>query len=1131
MASIWFCCILVAVTGPAFAFSQCKYDGNLFQPFTQVYKFYDEKRDWCSVGICRFDGTIWKLIDLSCRRKTTERPTSPERMTPPVKATVTQSGCLYEGKAYSPGSEIFRGVEKIKNVCYTLVCSVSGDVVVKNRRRCRSATVPPVTENEIRLRTSSKHTSEKIEVMTKEGKVDTTANSPVTRQPEITDQFQTTEQPRTGQLETAGIIETAEQPRTGQLETAGIIETTEQPRTGQLVTRDIIKTTEQPRTGQLVTTDVLQTTEQPRTGQLITTDIVEIRQPEKTDRLETTEQPLTTPPYTTVPWPETTAEHTKPFGCYYNTKYYRPGSTIYEGYDESSDWCYGARCSSDGSVLHWDTWNCKGRHKTTAEPTTVPPTPFHTTAYPTKAQTTKFVTPEKNLGTEPRTERPNIEDPKEVPTTKFITPENSHETEPPTGGPNAKDPTEVPTRKYITSENNLENEARVEGPTVPMTGEEVVGPTTEVATPEDSLKTKEPYTAEPKTTEQRQELTTEPPFKLGCYKNGEFFPPGSMISSGYDKASHRCYGLQCSYEGETISFDTPNCKRGDVTTRTLEESTMPLITTVPPTEKLPVDTELGKTTAHSTGESSVVTDSIPTSKGNNGATISEITVPKTALPLTTIPTTLPTRRGCYENGKFFPPGSDISEGYDESSDWCYGSICDTNGEVISWDTWNCKKKSTTPPAATTPPIPTTLPDTTLPFPTTPTGCYENGKFYPPGSDMSSGYEESSDWCYGSICSVDGVVISWDRWNCKKKTTIPPATTTPPIPTTLPDTTTPSTTYGCFYEGRRYEPEEQISEGYDESSNWCYGLYCGYDGQVSTWDKFDCKGTTVQPTTTPPQTTTPQPQTLQRCYHKGRYYVPGEPVLEEFDPAYGLCYDAYCGENGDIVKLNEPICKGSALATTITTGKPLKTNPVDSTVPVTTVENDVRIPLPTTTTTTESDIVDPQATTTATTTEVTFNKKCFYDGQYISPGEDVYQKYDARENWCYGLVCDESSSLVYWEKLDCKMATTTPRPLLSLPLESILEKIAASKLSKHGSVMEQKEEEPKKPERCLYKGLEFMANQFIKKVCGEYGRCSVLFCNHKGIVVPKLLSDITRKEDTPERRFIFQSTKEKLSKGF
>ena len=48
--------------------------------------------------------------------------------------------------------------------------------------------------------------------------------------------------------------------------------------------------------------------------------------------------------------------------------------------------------------------------------------------------------------------------------------------------------------------------------------------------------------------------------------------------------------------------------------------------------------------------------------------------------------------GCLVNGNFFPPGASISEGYDESSDWCYGEYCDRYGEVINWDTWNCKGK-------------------------------------------------------------------------------------------------------------------------------------------------------------------------------------------------------------------------------------------------------------------------------------------------------------------------------------------------------------------------------------------------------------------------------------------------------
>ena len=79
--------------------------------------------------------------------------------------------------------------------------------------------------------------------------------------------------------------------------------------------------------------------------------------------------------------------------------------------------------------------------------------------------------------------------------------------------------------------------------------------------------------------------------------------------------------------------------------------------------------------------------------------------------------------------------------------------------------------------------PTTVPMTTTPPITIPFGCQgDNGKVYGPGEKISEGFDETSNWCYGSYCSHDGNIIQWDNFNCK---------TTPP--TTVPMTTTPPTT--------------------------------------------------------------------------------------------------------------------------------------------------------------------------------------------------------------------------------------------------------------------------------------------------------------------------------------------------
>ena len=84
------------------------------------------------------------------------------------------------------------------------------------------------------------------------------------------------------------------------------------------------------------------------------------------------------------------------------------------------------------------------------------------------------------------------------------------------------------------------------------------------------------------------------------------------------------------------------------------------------------------------------------------------------------------------------------------------------------------------------------PQSTKPWPqsTKPPGCYDdNGKYYPPGSQISKGEDRESNWCFGSYCSYDGQVLQWDNFNC-----YPTPTTTPssaPPPTSPPSTTSPT----------------------------------------------------------------------------------------------------------------------------------------------------------------------------------------------------------------------------------------------------------------------------------------------------------------------------------------------------
>lgn len=68
-------------------------------------------------------------------------------------------------------------------------------------------------------------------------------------------------------------------------------------------------------------------------------------------------------------------------------------------------------------------------------------------------------------------------------------------------------------------------------------------------------------------------------------------------------------------------------------------------------------------------------------------------------PTTPPPPTNPP--GCQVNGQFFAPGSEISRGEDREANWCFGTFCDDEGNVLHWDNFYCYP-TTTPPSTTEP---------------------------------------------------------------------------------------------------------------------------------------------------------------------------------------------------------------------------------------------------------------------------------------------------------------------------------------------------------------------------------------------------------------------------------------------
>lgn len=185
----------------------------------------------------------------------------------------------------------------------------------------------------------------------------------------------------------------------------------------------------------------------------------------------------------------------------------------------------------------------------------------------------------------------------------------------------------------------------------------------------------------------------------GCFHEGKWYPRNSEISRGYDGKSW-CHGTYCDQSGQIVAWDNFHCS---TTTATTYTTTTPVHTT-----------------------------------------------------LTEIPTTLPpTPVGCYQSGKWFSPGSVISRG--SSYGWCYGTYCDDQGNIVSWDDWSC---STTAQPTT---IPTLHPAyfTTEP----PSGCNFRGWLYNLGSEISIAWSGGGR-CHGKRCSDDAQIITWLAFDCK-----------------------------------------------------------------------------------------------------------------------------------------------------------------------------------------------------------------------------------------------------------------------------------------------------------------------------------------------------------------------------
>lgn len=160
-------------------------------------------------------------------------------------------------------------------------------------------------------------------------------------------------------------------------------------------------------------------------------------------------------------------------------------------------------------------------------------------------------------------------------------------------------------------------------------------------------------------------------------------------------------------------------------------------------------------------------------------------VPVTKVPQNTQPplpnSEIPTEVGCTGlDGKWYPAGSEVSRGSDGNG-WCYGTYCSHDGNLIAWDDWNCKTATTGPVCSSPIPVPTSTPNpTTSPTPSSttvppPLGCFQNGAWYEPGSEISRA-SNGEGWCHGISCDAKGKIVAWDDWNCEDTDENPESTT-------------------------------------------------------------------------------------------------------------------------------------------------------------------------------------------------------------------------------------------------------------------------------------------------------------------------------------------------------------------
>ncbi|XP_066931656.1 uncharacterized protein [Clytia hemisphaerica] len=203
---------------------------------------------------------------------------------------------------------------------------------------------------------------------------------------------------------------------------------------------------------------------------------------------------------------------------------------------------------------------------------------------------------------------------------------------------------------------------------------------------------------------------------------------------------------------------------------------------------------------------------------------------------------------------------------------------------------------------------------------------------------------------------------------------------------------------CIFNGRKFNPGEDIQTLSDWQSDRCYGTRCSKDGTIVAWENINCYSTPYYSTTekggsvqTPEFITTPSHVELSTteasgCYENSVTYQPGEEISFQYFTENQTCCGRYCNYSNKIVSWEKSECEQ---------GK--------STVEPTS-----------------------QITTFGSTTDT--DQGCYTNGRAYKPGVHIDSGNDG-SSWCFGRYCNENSVIVYWDDFHCDVKSSKKPSLI------------------------------------------------------------------------------------------------------